>query len=139
VVAPHSSTEPELTEAVPPDAGPRMDQQQHMVHPFLPRDTLLSSPDAVSIPVGLSSKELAQLRAQANAPRPESPDRRPSDFSSAATTDRDALGGVATEATPLPDARRLWSEFDLLRYEVQQLRAGRSGSEEPPTYVSEAA
>jgi hypothetical protein len=138
-VAPHSSTEQELTDAVPPGAGPRMDQQQHMVHPFLPQDTLLSSPDAVSIPIGLSSKELAQLRELANAPRPESPDRRLSDFSSAATTDRYALGGVTTEATALPDARRLWSEFDLLRHEVQQLRAERSESEAPPTYVSEAA
>jgi hypothetical protein len=138
VVVPYSSTEPELMEAVPPGASPWMDQQQHMIHPFLPQDTLLSSPDAVSVPVGLSSKELAQLRAMENAPRLESPDRRLSDFSSAATTDRGALGGMAAEATPLPDAQRLWSEFDLLRHEVQQLRAERSESEEPPTYVSEA-
>ena len=91
----------------------------------------------VSIPVGLSGKELAQLRT--NASRSETTDRRPSDYSSPPTTDGDALGGVAAENAPSPDARRLWSEVDLLRHEVQQLRAERSEPEAPPTYVSEAA
>ncbi|KAF8260626.1 hypothetical protein EI94DRAFT_1747935 [Lactarius quietus] len=132
-VTPYS---PANTEAEPPGVRPQTDQQQQMVHPFSPLDTLLSSPSVASIPVGLSSKELAQLRS--NGSRSEPTDGQPSDFSSAATIDRDALGSVATEATPLPEAQRLWSEVDLLRHEVQQLRAERTESEAPPTYVSEA-
>jgi hypothetical protein len=123
-----------FTEGVSPDVRPRTDGQQQMVHPFSARDSLLSSPAMVSIPVGLSAKELAQLRS--NTSRSETTDRRPSDFSSAATS---AFGGRAAEAAPSPDAQRLWSEVDLLRHEVQQLRAERSEPEAPPTYISEAA
>ena len=131
-MTPYSPTESASTEVMLPGVGPQTDRQQQMVHPFFPEDSLLSSSGVVPIPVGLSSKELAQLRS--NGSRSEPMVGRPSDFSPAALTDRDALGGVATEATPLPEARRLWSEVDLLRHEVQQLRAERS--EAPPTYVS---
>src|ERR1700677_1745772 len=83
-VAPYSPTESEVTEAV----IPQTDQQQHMIQPFLPQDTLLSSPGAMSVPVGLSSKELAQLRA--NALRAAGPtNSRLPDLSPAATIDRD--------------------------------------------------
>lgn len=128
---------PGFTQGVSPGVRLQTDGQQQMVHPFSARDSLLSSPGMVSIPVGLSGKELAQLRT--NASRSETTDRRPSDYSSPPTTDGDALGGVAAENAPSPDARRLWSEVDLLRHEVQQLRAERSEPEAPPTYVSEAA
>ena len=125
-------TELAYTELVLPGVGPQTDRQQQMVHPFLPEDSPLSSSGAVPIPVGLSSKELAQLRS--NGSRSEPMDGQPSDSAPVAITDGDALGGVASEATPLPEAQRLWSEVDLLRHEVQQLRAERS--EAPPTYDS---
>jgi len=111
-------------------------RQQQMVRPFIPENPQRSSSDAVSIPVGLTSKELAHLRSLANGPRPESTDiQPPPDSSSASTVDGDALVPVAAEATtPLPEAQILRSEFNLLRNEVQQLLAERS--EAPPTYFS---
>ena len=122
---------PVPTEEVLPDARPQTDGQQQMVG----RDSLFSSPGVAFIPVGLSDKELAQLRS--NASRHEPTDGQQSDFSSAPTTDRDMLGGGVAETAPSLDSRRLWSEVDLLRQEVQQLRAERSEPEAPPTYFSE--
>ena len=106
-----------------------------MVHPFVPDVSPRLSSSVVSIPVGLTSKELANLRSIGS--RPEPTDRQPppdSSSESGAIIDRDAHVPVAAEATPLPETQRLWSEFDLLRNEVQQLRAERS--EAPPTYFS---
>ena len=119
---------PGINEAVSLGVRPQTNGQQQMVNP------LLSSPSVVSIPVGLSGKELARLRS--NALRSEPTEGQPSDSSPAATTDRDVLGGGAAEAAPSPEARSLRSEVDLLRNEVLQLRAERSESEAPPTYVS---
>ena len=118
---------PGITEVVSPRVRPQADGQQQIANPLL-------SPSVVSIPVGLSGKELARLRS--NALRPEPTDGQPSDSSPAATADRDVLGGGAAEAAPSPEALSLQSEVDLLRNEVQQLRAERSESEAPPTYVS---
>ena len=64
------------------------------------------------------------------------PEGQPSDLSPAATTDRGVLGGGAAEAAPSPEVRSLRSDVDLLRTEVPQLRAERSESKAPPTYVS---
>jgi hypothetical protein len=115
--------------------GPQTDRQQQTILPFIPNNSRRSSSGVVSIPVGLTSKELAHLRSI--GPRVEPTDRQtPPDSSSesAATIDRDAHVGVAAEATPLPEALTYLSEVDLLRHEVQQLRAERS--EPPPTYFS---
>ncbi|KAI9430131.1 hypothetical protein H4582DRAFT_2104007 [Lactarius indigo] len=134
-VAPYtdSSTESALAEAVPLDVGPQTDWQQQLAHrPFFPEYSPYPAPPVVSIPVGLSGKELAQLRS--NASRSQSTDRRPSDLSLTATTDGGVPGGLPAEATSPSEARRLRSEVDLLRHEVLQLRAERS--EAPPTYVS---
>ena len=95
---------------------------------------LLSSPGMVSIPVGLLGKELARLRS--NALRSEPTEGQPSDLSPAATTDSGVLGAGAAEAAPSPEVRSLRSDVDLLRTEVLQLRAERSESKAPPTYVS---
>ncbi len=84
----------------------------------------------VSIPIGLSSKELAQLRSDGLRPQPT--DGWSSDLSLVATVTTDE--GVAAEATSSSEAQRLRSEVDFLRHEVQQLRAERS--EAPPTYAS---
>lgn len=116
---------------------PQTHQQQHTIHQFLPRDTLLSSPGAMSIPVGLSSKELAQLRSNALRSGPANPLPPPSPAVSAVSTDGDVLGGMTTEVPPLPEVRRLQSEVDHLRREVERLDAERS--EPPPTYISRGA
>ena len=111
------------------DILPQTDERQQMVE-------RLSSEGVAFIPVGLSDKELAQLRS--NASRYEPTDGQQSHFSSAATTDGDTLGGGAAAAGPSPNSQRLRSEVDLLWQEVQQLRAERSEPEAPPTYFSEA-
>ena len=130
-----TATQSTYTQAV----GSQTIQQEQMVHPFVPDVSPRSSLGVASIPVGLTSKELAHLRSIGS--RPEPTDRQPPpDFSSesAATIDRDAPVPVAAEATllplPLPEAQTIWSEVNLLRNEVQQLRAERS--EAPPTYFS---
>jgi hypothetical protein len=96
----------------------------------------------VSIPVGLTGKELAHLHSLANGLRPKPTDGQPppdSSSKSAATINRDAHVPVAAEAAPLPEAQRLWSKFDLLRHEVQQLQLRAERSEAPPTYASDEA
>ena len=118
-----------------PVVGSQTVQQEQMVHPFVVNVSPRSSSDVVSIPVGLTSKELAHLRS--NASRPEPTDRQPPPDSlseSGAAIDRDVHVPVAAEATHLPEAQTIWSEVNLLRNEVQQLRAERS--EAPPTYFS---
>jgi gas vesicle protein len=117
--------------------GSQTVQQEQMVHPFVPFVSPRSSSGVASIPVGLTSKELAHLRSLANGSRPEPTDGQPppdSSSESAARIDRDAHVPMAAEATALPEAQTIWSEFNLLRNEVQQLRAERS--EAPPTYFS---
>jgi hypothetical protein len=130
-MTPLTPTDSPYNEAI----GPQTDQQQQMVHPFIPENSHRSSSGVVSIPVGLTSKELAHLRSNHRSHSEPTDTRQPSDYSSAATPDPDARGSVAAETSPLlPEARRLWSEVDLLRHEVQQLRAERSDA--PPTYDS---
>jgi len=129
IVTPLGPTESAYTEAV----GPQTDRQQEMV-PFIPDNSQRLSSGVVSIPVGLTGKELARLRS--NGLRSGPMDRQPSDLSSDATPDTDARGSVAAETTPLPEDQRLWSEVDRLRHEIQQLRAARERSDAPPTYDS---
>jgi len=130
-----TATESTYTEVV----GSQTNQQQQIVHPFVPENPQRAFSDALSIPVGLTGKELAHLRSLANGPRLESTDiQSPPDSSSASTIDRDAHVPVAAEVTtPSPEAQILRSEFNLLRNEVQQLLAERS--EAPPTYFSDEA
>ena len=129
-MTPFSPTEAAYTEAV----GPQTERQRQMVRPFIPENSMLSSSGAVSIPTGLTSKELAHLRSNGSHSEPTN-SRQPSDFSSTVTPEPDSRGSVAAENSPLlPEALRLWSEVDLLRHEVQQLRAERSDA--PPTYDS---
>jgi hypothetical protein len=134
-----AATESAYTEVV----GSQTVQQEQMVHPFVPDASPRSPSVVVSIPVGLTGKELAHLRSLANGsrrPEPTDTDWQPppdSSSESAATIDRDAHVPVATEAIPVPEAQTIWSEVNLLRNEVQQLRAERfEGLEAPPTYFS---
>ena len=107
--------------------GSQTDQQQHTIRQFLPQDTS----GAMTIPAGLSSKELARLRLNASRSGPTNPLPLPSP---AASADRELLGGTTAEVAPTPEVRRLQSEVDLLRREVERLGAERS--EPPPTYIS---
>jgi hypothetical protein len=90
------------------------------------------------VPVGLSAKELAQMRAgnlRAQAAQPTTPSvldesRPPSGVSSPApvATTEQRLG---TSSTALLTVQ---SQLDRIWREIQQLRAERLGSEAPPSY-----
>ncbi|KAH9054934.1 hypothetical protein EDB87DRAFT_1362731 [Lactarius vividus] len=99
-----------------------------------PGPLLQSSPCTLPIPIGLSSKELAQLRSRAvhvqlTPAESASSDSRP-------TSPPIVTTGIG-EATPPPEARALQSEVEYLRLEVQQLRAQEARAEmfeAPPSY-----
>ncbi|KAH8977116.1 hypothetical protein EDB86DRAFT_3250304 [Lactarius hatsudake] len=136
-VTPFDPTGLTLAEVAPLLAGPQTDSQQLLFHrPSSPED----SPRRVAtIPVGLSSKELARLRSLASASRARAQptDGRPSDDPLlTVTTDRGELGGAAVAASS-PEAQRLLLENNFLRHEIQQLR--EEGSELPPSYASDVA
>ncbi|KAH9079603.1 hypothetical protein EDB83DRAFT_1292614 [Lactarius deliciosus] len=136
-VTPFNPTGSTLTEVAPLDAGPRTVPQQWSVHRSSPsEDPLLPLRGMVSVPVGLSSKELARLRSVVNESRSQPMDGRPSNSPLTTTTDRDALGDVAGAATSSSEARIL-SEVNILRDEIQRLHA--EISEPPPSYASGAA
>ncbi|KAH9063198.1 hypothetical protein EDB87DRAFT_1681625 [Lactarius vividus] len=84
------------------------------------------------IPVGLTSKELARMRSAAiRSPlaghaRTSSSGSQPAYPSTISTTER------SSTATPTPETRRLQSEVEILRREMQELRAERF--EAPPSY-----
>ena len=85
---------------------------------------------AAPVPVALTGKELARLRSATVVPphsyaRSSSSGSRPASSPAIGTTE----GG--TEIPP-PDPRRLQTEMEFLRHEMQQLRAERF--EPPPSY-----
>ncbi|KAI9431945.1 hypothetical protein H4582DRAFT_1214442 [Lactarius indigo] len=131
-VTPFNLTGLALTEVAPLDAGPETDLRQLLVHP----PPALEGPPAVTVPVGLSSKELARLRSLANASHSQPTGGWPSDPPLVATTE-----GAANAATSSPEAQslaqRLQSENNILRHEIEQLRGGTS--ELPPSYASDVA
>ncbi|KAN0141387.1 DUF1793 domain containing protein [Lactarius tabidus] len=93
-----------------------------LLHASTPSDSPVSSSRVAPPPVGLSSKELARLRQDSS--RPQSTDASPPGPLS--TT---AESGVATTSS---EARRLQTEVESLRREMQQLRVERF--EAPPGY-----
>ena len=141
-VTPFNPTGSTLTEVAPLDAGPQTDLQQRLVHRSSSEDSPLPLRGVVSVPVGLSSKELARLRSLANGSLSQPMDGRPSNppLTVTATTDRDAVGGAAAAATSSPEARLFQSEVNVLRHEImheiQRLHA--EISESPPSYASGA-
>ncbi len=120
-----------LAGAAPLEAESRMDWQQQQSGPVgtagdgpssafeLP---LPPSQSAALVPVGLTSKELARLRSAAT----RSPLAHPRPSSSGSSTTEQSM------ATPPPDTRRLQTEMETLRREMQELRAERF--EAPPSY-----
>ncbi|KAH8995425.1 hypothetical protein EDB92DRAFT_204443 [Lactarius akahatsu] len=127
-----------LPEVAPVDTRPQADSQARLVHRSSSlEDALLPLRRVVSVPVGLSSKELARLRrSPANGSRSQSMDGRPSNPPLTSTADRGALRDAAAAATPSPEAWVPRSEFDVLRHEIQRLHAVIS--ESPPSYASGA-
>ncbi|KAI9447112.1 hypothetical protein BJY52DRAFT_375069 [Lactarius psammicola] len=128
-VTPFNRMGPTLAEAAPLHAGPQAEQQQWLVYgPSSLEGPPLPSSRVLSVPVGLSSKELAQLRSRSQPTNGGfSPDPPPT-----ATTDR----GGATPSSRAEDQRPQWrSEVESLRREMQQLRTERF--EAPPSYISE--
>ncbi|KAH9071186.1 hypothetical protein EDB83DRAFT_2367063 [Lactarius deliciosus] len=139
-VTPFDPTGLILAEVAPLLAGPQTDSQQLLFHrPSSPEDSPPPLRRMATIPVGLSSKELARLRSLASASRAQAQptDGRPSDDPLlTVTTDRGELGGAAVAASS-PEAQRLLLENNFLRHEIQQLR--EEGSELPPSYASDVA
>ncbi|KAH9180747.1 hypothetical protein EDB89DRAFT_62544 [Lactarius sanguifluus] len=141
IVTPFNPTGSTLTEVAPPDAGsgPRTDLQQRLIHRLSSsEDPALPLRGVVSVPVGLSSKELARLRRSlANGSRSQPMNEQTTTPPLLATTDSGALGGAAAAATASSEARILRSEVNVLRDEIQRLHA--EISELPPSYASGAA
>ncbi|KAI9446173.1 hypothetical protein H4582DRAFT_535728 [Lactarius indigo] len=137
-VTPFDPTRP-LTEVTPLDAGSPMPPQQLLAHrSSFPEASSLPLRHVVTVPVGLSSKELARLRSlpAANEPRSQPTDGRESTPLLTVATDTGELGGAAAGAvTSSSEALRLRLENNFLRHEIEQLHAERS--EFPPSYASD--
>ena len=97
----------------------------------------------VTIPTGLTDKELAQLRSATSQPSSSTPpmlspqsDTPPSTLPPGlANTNTD--GSSTTTRSRVEDQRPWQSEVDSLRREMEQLRAERFDADAPPSYVSE--
>jgi len=86
------------------------------------------------IPIGLSAKRLARMRAETLRPRPALT-HPVSDQTRSQTPSLLVASTVQREPTTSPMFQALQSQFDRLRREVQQLRAERSNTEAPPSYA----
>jgi hypothetical protein len=103
--------------------------------------TVLPRPRPVApVPAGLSGKEVARLRAEARATT-SGPHRRsyngPSpnaSLSESTSPPENAVTGESGEATSL-ETRRLHSEVESLRREMERLRAEGVIIEAPPSYT----
>ncbi|KAH9077872.1 hypothetical protein EDB83DRAFT_1527164 [Lactarius deliciosus] len=85
------------------------------------------------VPVGLTDKELARLRSAAIRSPPTSHARTSSSGSQPTVTYPSTIGtGEGSTSIPTPETRRLQSEVESLRREMQELRAERF--EAPPSY-----
>ncbi|KAH9063195.1 hypothetical protein EDB87DRAFT_1558516 [Lactarius vividus] len=86
-----------------------------------------------TVPVGLTDKELARLRSAATHSLPTSHARTPSSGSQPTVTYPSTIGtSEGSTSTPTTETRRLQSEVEFLRREMQELRAERF--EAPPSY-----
>ena len=109
--------------------------QRLFSRPFSPGDSPLSLRRVVSVPVGLSGKELAQLRS--NGLRSQPMVGRASYPPLSVAIGRDALEGAAASPTSSSEARRPRSENNISRHEIHEIQPPLvEGSEPPPSYVS---
>ncbi|KAH9063197.1 hypothetical protein EDB87DRAFT_1805777 [Lactarius vividus] len=124
---------PTLTGVAPLEAGSQSgtasDGLTSSSEPLLPL-----SQSVAPVPVGLSSKELARLRSTAMHSPPTHTQSSPSGSqpSNPPTTISISTAERTSTTTPPPETRRLQTEMEFLRREVQELRAERF--EAPPSY-----
>lgn len=93
------------------------------------------SPPAAPVPVGLSGKQLARLRAEAfasSSPRLSHTDSSPNVSNIGSTS---SSANVVTEPAEANDSQRLHSEVESLRREMERLRAQGLIIEAPPSYT----
>ena len=99
------------------------------------------SPPAVLVPTGLSDKEIARLRAQTLSSQRSQPSHpRPhhlltSDVSQSTSTSSPIAIHESDEAASSYDPRRLRSEVESLRREMEQLRTSGLAAGAPPSYT----
>ena len=135
-VAPFNPTMLTPTEAAPLAAGTQMNFRQRLFsRPFPRGDSPPSLRSTVSVPVGLSGKELARLRS--NRLRSQTMVGRASYPPLSVAIGRDALEGAAVSPTSSSEAPRPRSGNNISMHEIheiQELPVERS--EPPPSYVS---
>jgi hypothetical protein len=132
-VTPFNLTMLTPNEAAPLAAGAQVDIPQPL---FSRPDSPLSLQRVVSVPVGLSGKELAQLRSSTS--HSQSMVGQASHPSLTESIGRDALAGAEASPATSSEARRPRSENNISRqelHEMQQLLMERSESP-PPSYFS---
>src|SRR6266702_432608 len=121
---------PTLAGAVPLAAGSRSATTSE--GPSSTSEPLLTPSQSVApVPVGLTSKELAHLRSAAIR-SPFTTHARSSSSGSHPTYPPTISTTEWSTTTPPPETRRLQTEMETLRREVQELRAERF--EAPPSY-----
>jgi hypothetical protein len=136
-VTPFNPTMLTPTEVAPLAAETQMDFPQRLFsRTFSPGGLPLPLRRMMSVPIGLSGKELAQLRS--NRLRSQSMVGQSSHPPLTITIGRDALEGAEASPTSSSEIRRPRSENNFSRYEtheIQQLLGERSESP-PPSYAS---
>ncbi|KAH9171796.1 hypothetical protein EDB89DRAFT_2096462 [Lactarius sanguifluus] len=108
-------------------SGTAIDGLTSSSEPLLPL-----SHSVTPVPVGMSSKELARLRSMAIRSQPTHTWSSPSGSQPSNPPTTISTAERSSTATPPPETRRLQTEMESLRREVQELRAERF--EAPPSY-----
>ena len=95
-----------------------------------------AGPSSSFVPIGLSSKELARIRAETLRPRlnithPESDESQSQSPPSPVVSSQAGL----RVATPSPTIRTVQSQFDRFRREIHQILVERLRSDAPPSYT----
>ena len=96
------------------------------------------SPPAVLVPTGLSDKEIARLRAQTLSSQPSHPRSHhllTSNVSQSTSTSSPIATNETDGAASSYDPRRLRSEVESLRREMEQLRTSGLAAGAPPSYT----
>jgi hypothetical protein len=95
------------------------------------------------VPAGLSKKEVARLRAEALARGSHRRSRNGSSPNVSRSESTSSLANAVTEPgeanPPIDDTRRLQSEVEFLRWEMERLRAEGMIIEAPPGYTEDRA